>query len=82
MKSSITTCSHWNSISGLDLVPKASAAVVTVPVLTNTRKIPKGGEVVLKCSLPPPKAKTIVEKKARTWEEDAKKVAKKPKAMP
>ena len=79
MKTSLTVCTQWNSVSGLGLNPSATATVVTVPVLVNTAKIPKGHEIVLKCDPPPPKVKA--KKADRTWEDDAKSLisAKKPK---
>ena len=80
MKTSVTVCTQWNSVSDLGLQPSATATVVTVPVLVNTAKIPKGHEIVLKCDPPPIKPKAA-KKADRTWEDDAKSLisAKKPK---
>ena len=80
MKSSVSACTQWNSVSSLELNPSATATVVTVPVLVNTAKIPKAHEIVLKCD-PPPQAKPKPKKADRTWEDDAKSLisAKKPK---
>ena len=55
----------------MELNPQVNAIMVTAPVIVNTRQIPKGGAVVVKC--PPPRPKTEVKKKVRTWEDDAKK---------
>ena len=65
MKTSVTVCTQWNCVSGLGLSPTATATVVTVPVLVNTRKIPKAGEIVLKCD-PPPQVKPKPKKCDRT----------------
>ena len=63
----------WNSLKTMHhMGPESSATTVEVPVLVNTRKIPKGTEVVAKCDPPPPPKAQATNKKARTWETDAK----------
>ena len=79
MKNSVTACTQWNSVSALGLDPSAAATVVTVQVIVNTRKIPKGEEVVVKCA-PPAPAKPKPKRGDRTWEDDAKIVIQKTKA--
>ena len=54
--------------------PDSCATNVDVPVLVNTRKIPKGTEVVLKCDPPAPPKKQDANKNKRTWETDAKRM--------
>ena len=71
MKSSMTARTQWNSVSELGLSPSATATVVTVQVLVNTRTIPKGGEITVKTD--PPKKKEEKAERKRTWEDDAKK---------
>ena len=79
MKTSVTACTQWNSVSGMGLNPSATASVVTVPVLVNRRKIPKGDEVVVKVAPPPVKAKQPKKNDSRTWEHDAKSLMAPPK---
>ena len=79
MKSSHTMCLQWNSVGGMELNPQASATVVTVPVIVNTRQILQGDAVVVKCPPPLQKPKKNTVKKLRTWEDDARAVIKKAK---
>jgi hypothetical protein len=65
----------WNSLKiKQHMRPDSCATNVDVPVLVNTRKIPKGTEVVLKCDPPPPPKKQDANKNKRTWETDAKRM--------
>ena len=48
--------------------PKSVTAELEIPVITNTREIKRGDELVVKCAKPAPKVQA---KKVKTWRSDA-----------
>ena len=48
--------------------PKSVTAELEIPVITNTREIKRGDELVVKCAKPVPKVQA---KKVKTWRSDA-----------
>jgi hypothetical protein len=56
--------------------PKSVTAELEIPLITNTRAIKRGEEVVVRCAKPVPKAKA---KQVKTWQSDLNQVAKKVK---
>ena len=69
LSNSVVTCNQWNSIPGVKVQPEGTTLSVKVPVLINTKTIPKGTEVVVRGKVPAPKVAPV--KKRRTWEDDA-----------
>ena len=76
MRSHIVTCSEWNGLSGSELPPEAASTRVQIPVIVNTTKILTGSYLVVKCEPPAPKVVVKSAKRAKTWEDDAKRTIK------
>ena len=76
-QANIVQVMRLNQVKELDRAePKSVTAELEIPVITNTRVIKCGEEVVVRWAKPVPKAKA---KQVKTWQSDLNQVAKKQK---